>query len=76
MKLIIPLVLIFGIRSLPLWECGLKSIKLVCCDVACIVTPLVGVWIEICNSSGTIDDVVVTPLVGVWIEIVYGDDKR
>ena len=34
-----------------------------------IVTPLVGVWIEITVIRKRIRNVTVTPLVGVWIEI-------
>ena len=33
------------------------------------VTPLVGVWIEICMSEDSNPRICVTPLVGVWIEI-------
>ena len=36
-----------------------------------IVTPLVGVWIEINIFVITPVVVIVTPLVGVWIEIKY-----
>ena len=40
--------------------------------IPCIVTPLVGVWIEI-GGKETWDAAqnIVTPLVGVWIEIPY-----
>ena len=34
-----------------------------------IVTPLVGVWIEICHSFYNCHSYTVTPLVGVWIEM-------
>ena len=34
-------------QSLPLWECGLKSVKLYPNSARAPVTPLVGVWIEI-----------------------------
>ena len=34
-------------QSLPLWECGLKSLMIVPKRVSYFVTPLVGVWIEI-----------------------------
>ena len=34
-----------------------------------VVTPRVGVWIEITKSKGERAEVAVTPRVGVWIEI-------
>ena len=34
-----------------------------------MVTPLVGVWIEIDKLDFDIENDIVTPLVGVWIEI-------
>ena len=34
------------------------------------VTPLVGVWIEICSFKDKVVQHCVTPLVGVWIEIL------
>ena len=39
--------------------------------IGCIVgvTPLVGVWIEICSFKDKVVQHCVTPLVGVWIEI-------
>ena len=37
------------IMSLPLWECGLKYRCLHCDLLEIFVTPLVGVWIEICQ---------------------------
>ena len=54
--------------SLPLWECGLK---LNSCKIlnGVVVTPLVGVWIEIEIGEDLECDEIVTPLVGVWIEI-------
>ena len=33
------------------------------------VTPLAGVWIEICLNSSVVQADAVTPLAGVWIEI-------
>ena len=55
-----------------MWECGLKYRATKTYDDSVIVTPLVGVWIEIndyhWNNYGA---VYVTPLVGVWIEIHY-----
>ena len=35
-----------------------------------VVTPLVGVWIEISQRKDTTLMVIVTPLVGVWIEMI------
>ena len=41
-----------------------------------IVTPLVGVWIEICIISDIASWIShVTPLVGVWIEIFKGKNR-
>ena len=34
-----------------------------------VVTPLVGVWIEIMQRSCVVCVILVTPLVGVWIEM-------
>ena len=34
-----------------------------------MVTPFVGVWIEILTNVGTFSTAPVTPFVGVWIEI-------
>ncbi len=59
------------IRSLPLWERGLKSQKVVRRQYLGMVAPLVGAWIEIpCNllKYGFAE---VAPLVGAWIEILY-----
>ena len=54
-------------RSLPLWECGLKSFPYQRTPTTNSVTPLVGVWIEICNIEDIGTSNYVTPLVGVWI---------
>ena len=56
-------------KSLPLWECGLKSFPYQRTPTTNSVTPLVGVWIEICNIEDIGTSNYVTPLVGVWIEI-------
>ena len=37
--------------SLPSWECGLKSMYLLGVSVICDVTPFLGVWIEIYETS-------------------------
>ncbi len=37
-----------------------------------MVTPYVGVWIEISNSRRSARAEIVTPYVGVWIEISRG----
>ena len=39
-------------KSLPAWECGLKYKQNRRCIFLLIVTPCVGVWIEINNLSG------------------------
>ncbi len=58
-------------RSLPVWECGLKSERDQYYFEMQQVTPCVGVWIEILSlpvfSACCIS---VTPCVGVWIEIM------
>ena len=55
--------------SLPLRECGLKYHKDMLPRIGCPVTPLAGVWIEICLARVTANKSLVTPLAGVWIEI-------
>ena len=57
--------------SLPLWECGLKSKGQGRNGSSPLVTPLVGVWIEIHTMYLGFPCFFVTPLVGVWIEIMY-----
>ncbi len=59
-------------KSLPSWECGLKSICLEKWKKDLKVTPLVGVWIEISWHPSLGAQILVTPLVGVWIEIPAG----
>ena len=39
------------IKSLPSWECGLKSGQMSINDVIDQVAPFVGVWIEIENNT-------------------------
>ena len=52
--------------SLPLWECGLKLIQSTdSYESKLIVTPLVGVWIEINRAERLCLQIPVTPLVGV-----------
>ena len=57
-------------RSLPLWECGLKLTRSLASTGRIAVTPLVGVWIEITDTGVRPLLYCVTPLVGVWIEII------
>ena len=64
-----------GKQSLPLWECGLKFVIPGPDCKLYVVTPFVGVWIEIDKSIVIRSHVKVTPFVGVWIEI-SGDSKR
>ena len=61
-----------GKRSLPSWECGLKSVKQTEEHIRNHVTPFVGVWIEMKKAWSTYNAAVVTPFVGVWIEIYPG----
>ena len=58
-----------NIVSLPAWECGLKSTDNLRVSHNIIVTPCVGVWIEIHQQQFLSDGTPVTPCVGVWIEI-------
>ena len=55
--------------SLPSRECGLKYKLYIYDDVSEYVTPLAGVWIEICYKLLQNVRPDVTPLAGVWIEI-------
>ena len=62
--------------SLPAWECGLKYRFVLKLFVKNLVTPCVGVWIEIVNYNPELEELYVTPCVGVWIEIVDPRDHR
>ena len=55
--------------SLPSWECGLKYLIKPYHNRVCLVTPFVGVWIEIEIWHKKSGSQLVTPFVGVWIEI-------
>ena len=55
--------------SLPSWECGLKFLSPISNQKWCVVTPFVGVWIEIQFWLERKWNILVTPFVGVWIEI-------
>ena len=55
--------------SLPSWECGLKSKGTKMVMQSAVVTPFVGVWIEIPMVIYLVWLAKVTPFVGVWIEI-------
>ena len=57
------------LMSLPSWECGLKSEVAVIVAIPSLVTPFVGVWIEIILKYPQLIVYKVTPFVGVWIEI-------
>ena len=56
-------------RSLPLWECGLKSFYRRYCQLGQLVTPFMGVWIEISLDGYVPKNAKVTPFMGVWIEM-------
>ncbi len=56
-------------ESLPVWECGLKLFPQTAPALTYIVTPCVGVWIEMQGIQERQKVVCVTPCVGVWIEI-------
>ena len=58
------------IKSLPVWECGLKSYLFINLPNGKRVTPCVGVWIEIPILGAESIIKGVTPCVGVWIEIL------
>ena len=55
--------------SLPVRECGLKSLFFI--GITCLnsVTPRAGVWIEILLYIAISFHILVTPRAGVWIEI-------
>ena len=55
--------------SLPLRECGLKSVACRAIREWDLVTPLAGVWIEMLQWEQRNIVMKVTPLAGVWIEI-------
>ena len=55
--------------SHPLWVCGLKFFYVRVHAGKQVVTPFMGVWIEIWNEANEIAMKVVTPFMGVWIEI-------
>ena len=59
---------IVEITSLPSWECGMKSIDWEIVEGE-VVTPFVGVWIEIRKHMSYSSKLLITPFVGVWIEI-------
>ena len=56
--------------SHPLWVCGLKSSCLSTSAIFLLVTPFMGVWIEIKSIVYSENAGKVTPFMGVWIEIV------
>ena len=56
--------------SLPSWECGLKLLTYGMAHTRIMVTPFVGVWIEINKTVLSALSFSVTPFVGVWIEIL------
>ena len=55
--------------SLPVWECGLKYLLESIIWRMIMVTPCMGVWIEIECTNYFKKVEVVTPCMGVWIEI-------
>ena len=57
-------------ESHPSWVCGLKQYQVQKANMAFIVTPLVGVWIETNIIIPKYRNNRVTPLVGVWIETI------
>ncbi len=58
--------------SPPMWGCGLKYVVLSPEAYEEMVTPYVGVWIEIFWFITILILSIVTPYVGVWIEILVG----
>ena len=63
-------------KSLPSWECGLKSPLFLLFLYFLLVTPFVGVWIEIHCLARSRSPPSVTPFVGVWIEISWICQER
>ena len=60
---------ILKLKSLPLWERGLKYNDIKDHKHTYYVAPLVGAWIEIVITKTSYFDLTVAPLVGAWIEI-------
>ena len=59
-----------ALKSLPAWECGLKSLYCPADGLYHMVTPCVGVWIEMWELDVQRNGhPFVTPCVGVWIEM-------
>ena len=58
------------LSSLPLWERGLKFVRILGTDISIIVAPLVGAWIEMVETPLSPETIAVAPLVGAWIEIM------
>ena len=58
------------LKSLPLWERGLKSYGMTRNMEIHVVAPLVGAWIEIKIAKLPQKWELVAPLVGAWIEII------
>ena len=56
--------------SHPLWVCGLKSLRIRVKHRMKLVTPFMGVWIEILVLIPYNVRIHVTPFMGVWIEIL------
>ena len=56
-------------KSHPLWVCGLKYCPLHQPRSLRLVTPFMGVWIEIFQRYARSAVIFVTPFMGVWIEI-------
>ena len=62
-------VLLYGKRSLPSWERGLKSDADMQKGLETAVAPFVGAWIEIFLLGMAVPVNRVAPFVGAWIEI-------
>ena len=58
-----------AVMSLPVRECGLKSLEFSEAWWTRSVTPCAGVWIEIFQEINIMRFNMVTPCAGVWIEI-------
>ncbi len=58
-------------KSLPSWECGLKFVDTVGTVYSCIVTPFVGVWIEIPLLSAIFDNILSLPSWECGLKFLY-----
>ena len=64
------------VASLPLWERGLKFVRILGTDISIIVAPLVGAWIEISSLSDIQSSVGSLPLWERGLKFKYAESLR